>query len=258
MITDGLGRKMTPCHTRKGTRPYRYYATHVSELSRCGPPAWRVPASDIEEAVVTRLKAWLLDKRAVQALLPRDLSPDQLGADMLAAVKAASRLEETWQKQRILSQIISSVQVHTDELAIMLNIPGLGVILKRSIDPSVAAPIIRMPVTKVRQGKATRLLLPSPTQMAEPNPALLRLLQEAQEARKIILGSSSLSVKEIALQRRVCRHRLGRLVRLSWLAPDIVTAIIEGRSPASLTPKKLLGANLRPVWDKQRRLLGFL
>lgn len=258
MITDGLDRKMTPCHSRKGTRRYRYYATHVSELSRCGPPAWRVPASDIEEAVIIRLKAWLLDKQAIQSLLPKDLSPDQLGTDMLAAAEAASRLEEAWQKQKIISQIVSSVQVRTNELAIMLNIPGLGVILKRSIDPAVTAPMITIPVTKVRRGRATRLLPPSPMQMAEPNPALLRLLQEAKEAREIVLGSPSLSIKEIALQRRICRHRLGRLVRLSWLAPDIVTAIIEGRSPASLTPKGLLGANLRPEWDKQRRLLGFL
>lgn len=258
MLLDGLGRKMSSSQTQRKARRYRYYATHVSELTRNGPPAWRVPATDIEKAVVIRLKAWLLDRRAVRALLSPDMAPNQLETDLQATAKAASQLDETSQRQQILSQIISSVQVHSGELAITLNVPGLGVILKRSVYPSATAPVIMMPVTKVRQGRATRLLLHSNKQLPEPDPALLRLLQEAQEVQEIILESPTLSIKEIALQRRICRHRLGRLVRLSWLAPDIVEAIVEGRSPASLTPKKLLGVNLRPEWDKQRQMLGFL
>jgi hypothetical protein len=44
---------------------------------------------------------------------------------------------------------------------------------------------------------------------------------------------------------------------LSCLAPDIVTAIVEGRQPASLTPAKLLVTPLPFAWRDQRTLLGF-
>jgi site-specific DNA recombinase len=49
------------------------------------------------------------------------------------------------------------------------------------------------------------------------------------------------------------------LVRLSYLAPDIVHALLEDRQPIELTPTRLvaLSRNLPHHWQEQRRLLGF-
>jgi hypothetical protein len=47
------------------------------------------------------------------------------------------------------------------------------------------------------------------------------------------------------------------LLRLSYLAPDIVGAILEGRQPASLTRQKLARLPALPLgWEAQRELLG--
>ena len=51
-------------------------------------------------------------------------------------------------------------------------------------------------------------------------------------------------------------HRFMRLLRLGWLAPSIVVDICEGRQPPTLTPQKLLAAELPLDWADQRRLLG--
>ena len=49
-----------------------------------------------------------------------------------------------------------------------------------------------------------------------------------------------------------------RLVRLSYLAPDITQAILDGRQPRDLTADKLLVHSRLPLtWDEQRRMLGF-
>lgn len=48
-----------------------------------------------------------------------------------------------------------------------------------------------------------------------------------------------------------------RLLRLAWLAPSIVFDICEGQHPQTLTPKKLLDADLPMNWAEQRELLGF-
>jgi hypothetical protein len=49
-----------------------------------------------------------------------------------------------------------------------------------------------------------------------------------------------------------------RLVRLSYLAPDITDAILEGRQPRDLTADQLLGHSRLPLaWQEQRTLLGF-
>ena len=49
-----------------------------------------------------------------------------------------------------------------------------------------------------------------------------------------------------------------RLVRLSYLAPDITHAILDGRQPRDLTAEKLLEHSRLPLaWPDQRTALGF-
>ncbi|MBW7950963.1 MAG: hypothetical protein H3C55_16715 [Pseudorhodoplanes sp.] len=53
------------------------------------------------------------------------------------------------------------------------------------------------------------------------------------------------------------RNHLARLARLSFLAPDIVRAILEGTQPASLQSKRLYRmADLPADWSHQRAMLG--
>ena len=50
-----------------------------------------------------------------------------------------------------------------------------------------------------------------------------------------------------------------RLLRLPTLAPDIISAIVNGKNPPQLTAKKLMRLTPQiPVdWTEQRKLLGF-
>ena len=49
-----------------------------------------------------------------------------------------------------------------------------------------------------------------------------------------------------------------RLFRLAFLAPDIVTAILDGRHPSTVNAAKLLKDTRLPLdWDEQRAALGF-
>lgn len=48
-----------------------------------------------------------------------------------------------------------------------------------------------------------------------------------------------------------------RLLRLRYLAPDIIAAIRDGKQPEGLDRRKLLECDLPMDWALQRRLLGF-
>src|SRR5262249_1642933 len=62
----------------------------------------------------------------------------------------------------------------------------------------------------------------------------------------------------LAEREGVSRSYFTRLVRLSYLAPDIVQAILDGRQPRDLTPDKLLAHSRLPIgWHEQRTALGF-
>ena len=49
-----------------------------------------------------------------------------------------------------------------------------------------------------------------------------------------------------------------RIVRLSFLAPEISRAILQGRQPTGLNARKLKASTRLPLhWNEQRALLGF-
>ena len=53
------------------------------------------------------------------------------------------------------------------------------------------------------------------------------------------------------------RH-LNQLVRLSYLAPDIIAAIINGTQPPELTGRQIMRKNNIPLdWPSQRIMFGF-
>ncbi|GAB5488764.1 MAG: hypothetical protein Pars2KO_23340 [Parasphingorhabdus sp.] len=49
-----------------------------------------------------------------------------------------------------------------------------------------------------------------------------------------------------------------QLVRLCFMAPDIISAIVDGTQPPDLTGRKIMGINKIPLdWAGQRKMFGF-
>ena len=67
-----------------------------------------------------------------------------------------------------------------------------------------------------------------------------------------------LTIQRIAEAEGVVASYATRLLRLSFLAPDIVVAILDGRQPPELTANQLMRDTRLPLeWTAQRQLLGF-
>jgi hypothetical protein len=72
----------------------------------------------------------------------------------------------------------------------------------------------------------------------------LALLAEARQAYQELLASSAGSMTEVARNAKRCRKRLGRLMQIALLAPDIVQRCLEGTQPLALTTTKILTTDL--------------
>jgi site-specific DNA recombinase len=86
---------------------------------------------------------------------------------------------------------------------------------------------------------------------------LIGLLDEAHAAAELLSVNPELPLAKIAAQQGKCRTRFGKLVALSCLAPDIVTAIVQGRQPATLGARRMMQLTLPVDWAGQRAMLGF-
>ena len=88
--------------------------------------------------------------------------------------------------------------------------------------------------------------------------SLIRLLVRAQKVGARLFATGSPTLEDIALEENITASYASRIVRLTFLAPDIVAAILAGRQPPELTANKLMADTRLPLdWRGQRTALGF-
>jgi hypothetical protein len=95
---------------------------------------------------------------------------------------------------------------------------------------------------------------------SEVQAGLVSLLREAFSLRTALLAGSDDSIEAMTQRVGMGKGQLTALVRLSYLAPDIVRDCLEGRQPIDLSPTRLLklGKDLPLDWTEQRAYLGFV
>ena len=87
----------------------------------------------------------------------------------------------------------------------------------------------------------------------------VKLLIRARRFNAAVVRSDGVPFAALAEREGVSRSYFTRLVRLSYLAPDIIQAILDGRQPRDLNADKLLLHSRLPLaWNEQRTALGFV
>lgn len=86
------------------------------------------------------------------------------------------------------------------------------------------------------------------------DPALVKALARAFRYQRMLDQGQYASITEMAAAERLERGYLGSLLRLTLLAPDIVSAILDGRQPDGLT-FAVLDGGVQVGWDAQRSTL---
>jgi len=84
------------------------------------------------------------------------------------------------------------------------------------------------------------------------------MIADARRWMAELLEAKSRSVEEITSREGMRKGAVSRILQLARRAPDIATAILEGRQPMNLTVKRLREWPDLPLnWMEQRSLLGF-
>ncbi|MBE7183858.1 MAG: recombinase family protein [Methylobacterium mesophilicum] len=138
------GRAMTPVHTRKkGGRLYRYYVT--TSVQKLGPetcPVQRVPAGEIEAAVIDQLRGMLAAPEVIvrtwmAARNQHDGGKPAPGAAITEAEirDALVQLDPLWdelfpaEQARVVQLLVARVDVDVDGVAIRLRTDGLATLV---------------------------------------------------------------------------------------------------------------------------------
>ena len=126
--------------------------------------------------------------------------------------------------------------------------------------PSVDARIVtvRVPIAIRRRGGRKLVLAPDGAEVtATPitrhvDNAMVKAIARAFRWRDMLESGEHATIREIAAVERINETYVGRVLRMTLLAPDIVDAILGGRQPAQMT----LAGLMRPFavrWTEQRK-----
>ena len=240
---------MVPTYATKGTRRYAYYETRKDLARPDDTAATRIGQGQLERHLSTQLTALLEDEHALRRISGED--EGNVLRDLFAKAKLASAsLAIESQRQTIIPQLVAAMQVHHDRIDVRLNAEALGCRNSQHWDWSIALPS-RKPF------REAKLRIDQDANAGPVDAGMIALLGDALQARELILASPELSIHQIAKSEGRCRKQLTKLVRLSWLSPNIVEAIVDGRAPSRLTRKRLLDADFPLSWAAQEEMLGF-
>src|SRR5207302_4036511 len=95
--------------------------------------------------------------------------------------------------------------------------------------------ILSMPVRLRRAGREIKIVIDGTDPFAaNPDARLIRLLLRARRFNATLAQDQGIPFAVLAEREGVSRSYFTRLVRLSYLAPDITQAILDGRQPRDL------------------------
>ena len=273
LIYDDAGERMTPSHAnKKGTR-YRYYVSQglVKGPRRNAPQGRRVPAGDLEAFVEDRVCRFLANEADLFGSLEA-LVVD--ACDRANLVARAADLAERWpelapaERRTVLTSIIDRIDLLRERLEIRI-LPGrLPAILAdehgsslrtRPNDDAVPNITLSAPARLKRTGMETRLLIEGAGGGArrKPDHSLSRVLAQAHRYKSMVMRNGGKTIAELAAEAGVGGSYFARILRLSFLSPDVVRAILCDDHPVELNAKRLANeVRIPAAWGDQRAVLG--
>jgi len=118
--------------------------------------------------------------------------------------------------------------------------------------------IVRIPMRFQRRGGRKRIVAPDgsaivPTNRPQPDGTLVKALARAWRWQRMLDQGVYTTVSEIGDIENISKSYVSRILRLALLAPDIVEAILAGKT--NQTPMLERLEQLLPAsWDEHRRL----
>jgi len=249
LLVDRHQRQIVPTYTTKGTRRYAYYETRKDLARPADPPSTRFTQGLLDGHVLHHLGRLLGDDHGLRRLANIEQA-DLLRAMFEGAKLLAARLTRPSDAHAAIQSLVVLIKVESGSLDLTLKPAALGLANQPCWRFSIPLPA-RKPFREAK----LRIDGDKPGKPVKDD--LIALLADAHAALELVQSNPELSLHQIGKREGRCRTHLARLLRLAWLSPRIVEAIVEGSQPRNFNRQLLLAANLSIEWAEQEQLLGF-
>jgi DNA invertase Pin-like site-specific DNA recombinase len=274
LLFDGESQRMTPTHAVKGGRRYRYYVSRplIIHARADAGEGLRVPAAEIEQIVANRIRRLLVEPANLFEIIKAQTG-EQRSAQRL--IVRAGEHATNWpamsalQQRVILLGLLQRVDLSPDKVVIHLRRRRLIEFLDDRLGAADLDRVGDEPTTVLsclvqlrRAGQEVRMAIDHTDPFApsvKPDQSLIKAIARAYRFNEQLTQGGTARFGDLAKSEKLHRSYYSQVLRLAYLAPDITTAILEGRQPPGLTATMLIEHPALPLsWQQQRTALGFV
>jgi hypothetical protein len=242
LLFDDAGYPMAPSHATKRRIRYRYYVSRPVLRGPAKLPAGsisRVPAPDIESAVIKGLKAHLGDS-----------------------------VNQHSTEREFMTTNVARIEVHNNQLVIRLKSADADDAIDRDADNETPEPrrnesdsALLIPWRKPPAKRFREILLPPSIPRheirlikAERRAALIRSIARGRDWLDQIVSGAVPGVEQIAARHKCSLRHVNMTISMAFIAPALVKAAVEGRLPRGIGVAALRDAPAE--WSHQFQRLG--
>ena len=267
-VFDDNGNIMSPSHSNTRNRKYRYYVSHAITQFRkheAGSIS-KIPAGEIENFVIDEVSSFVFDREKIQRYIEDfDVNKQK---DILDSLKNIKINFKSTLNAHFIRTIISKIIISKENIEIIICQKQLvksleaityGTILPEEVKAETTMPIILFKEIRLQQtaNKGSWIIVSnSQKQRTNINSKLIKAITKSHYWNNLLLsGNAKTSLDIQKLENLSDNKNIKNILKLKFLAPDIVEKIMGGSQPPDLTVQKLVSINTLD-WNEQRKLLN--
>ena len=166
-------------------------------------------------------------------------------------------------RQQLFNLAISRITIWPDKIRIQLK-PWLNELVQKSLlddkiwiyNPDTTAYETTENITFLKRRQQTEIYVGDEAEERHQDKQMIVALVRAFGWQHK-LERGNLNIQELAQLEQMDRSYMGKIIRLTCLAPDIVESILAGLQPRDLTLKDLIRNTIPVDWNEQRKMFGF-
>lgn len=262
-LFDDVGNYMTPKHSRTRKRHYRYYTSQAIIQGRHHEAGSlpNIPAGEIEKLVSDEVSTLLNDSERLQSLLINEPLDEQ---NRILDFTKTLRWNDSEGNRLFLQSVVSKVTISKEAIKIVLCADHLittmralqtnqPILSQANIDCDNPFIIVRG-VTLTQSNNGSKVIT---GQIASGcNMQLVKAVTRSFLWHEKLLNGEVQNLLELSSETGINdKAYLRKVMRLRFLAPDIIEQILSGIQPIDWTLQKLFRVKSSD-WAEQRRTLG--
>jgi site-specific DNA recombinase len=251
LLVDPKGHRFTSSHAVKNGKRYRYYIGVRTEQGHSKP--WRLPAGQVETAVICELQRFLADRLGLtKALVSQRLSAATLTEALWNAKQIETQVATPAARREAVLKLVRRVVVSEPDLNVQVK---LSAILPEShATPRTEPHRLKVPIELIRRSGEMAIVVAGGTRDdAKPDAVLVKNIARGFAWFEQLSSGTTETIESIARSEYVTGRYVSRMIELAFLSPDLVESVLSGKRAVRASAERIARQiDLPSSWSEQR------